>query len=112
MAASKVMLKFKFGVKLDALQPQMVLAVIVIEAVYSKYGYDCFITSANDSSHKAGSLHYKGRALDFRLNSLKKEDREKVVGDVAVFLGEDYDILHESPDTANEHLHVEYDPKR
>lgn len=106
------MIKLKSGVKLDALCPQMVLAAFIAEGIYLKYGYDCVITSANDSGHKAGSLHYKGKALDFRLNSLKREDRVRVVGDLAVALGDDFDVLHESEDTANEHLHCEYDPKR
>ncbi len=107
------MLKLKTGVKLDALCSQMVLAAVgVIEPVYKKYGYDAVITSANDAVHKSGSLHYRGKALDFRLNSLKQEDRIRVVGEIAVALGDDFDVLHESEGTANEHMHVEYDPKR
>ncbi len=106
------MLKMKSGVRLDALCSQMVLACVIAESIYAKYGYDCVITSANDSGHKVGSLHYKGKALDFRLNSLKVEDRVKVVGELAVALGDDFDVLHESEGTANEHLQCEFEPKR
>lgn len=107
------MLKLKAGVRLDGLCSQMVLATLgIIEPVYAKHGYDCVITSANDSNHRVGSLHYKGKALDFRLNSLAVGDRIAVVGEVAVLLGDDFDVLHESEGTPNEHLHVEFDPKR
>ena len=106
------MLKLKTGISLRALSPQMVLATLgFIEPTFRKYGYDAVITSGNDSTHKSGSLHYAGKALDFRLNNLKPEDRIKVVGEIAVILGDDFDVLHESEGNPNEHMHVEYDPR-
>lgn len=106
------MLKLKTGVSLRALCPQMaMIAAGIVEPIYRKYGYDAVITSANDSVHKSGSLHYTGKALDFRLNSLKQPDRIKVVGEIAVALGDDFDVLHESEGTSNEHMHIEFDPK-
>ena|SRR5687767_2404558 len=109
------MLRFKPGVKLSGLQPQMALAATVVLSAYTAAGYpSVWVTSANDSKHKPDSFHYKGYALDFRLNDasgIPPVDRPKVAALVKSALGAEFDVLHESPGTPNEHLHVEYDPK-
>ena len=69
-----------------------------------------WITSANDSKHKSGSLHYKNRAFDIRTRNVVNG----VLGPEAVAwrqrmadqLGPDYDVLMEG-----DHIHAEYDPK-
>lgn len=107
------MIQFKKGVKLGV-SPEAAIAIAVVASVYEKCGYDCTVTSARDGEHKPGSLHYEGRAVDFRLNDLSgipPADRTRVSRLAAVALGENFDVLHESPGTPNEHLHVEYDPK-
>ena len=106
------MILLKQGVRLRGLRPEVVMAALVVEGVYEKYGYTCVITSAADQEHSTGSEHYTGLALDFRLNSLPAATRPTIVSDVKAALGEDFDVLHESAGTPNEHLHVEYDPKR
>lgn len=108
------MIVCKPGVRFDQLCPQIVLAAVVVDGVLVGFGVNtCVITSANDSKHSTNSWHYKGRALDFRtkyaeLNGREQEFRDKV----KAALGDDFDVVMEAVGTENEHLHVEYDPKR
>jgi hypothetical protein len=68
-----------------------------------------WITSAADSEHMEGSLHFRNHAYDIRIKN--------IIGDVQyearlwaermqIELGDDYDVLLEK-----DHIHVEYDPK-
>ena len=67
-----------------------------------------WITSANDSRHMTGSLHYKNRAYDIRTRNIinKVEFAPKWVEDMQIELGVDYDIILES-----DHIHAEYQPE-
>jgi len=61
------------------------------------------ITSAMEGNHSAGSFHYIGRALDFRIPSTMFSHRMKTLREK---LGENYDVVVEQT-----HIHIEYDPK-
>lgn len=105
-------MKLKAGVRLGGIVPQLVMAALIVERVFQRYGVECVITSANDSKHSTESWHYKGRALDFRtkydnLNGMEDDLRN----DVKAALGDDFDVVMEAVGTENEHLHLEYDPK-
>ena len=65
-----------------------------------------WITSANDSRHMDGSLHYEDLAIDLRVWGVDKEQRTEIVEYLRYILSDDYDILDE-----DDHLHLEYDPK-
>ena len=64
-----------------------------------------WVTSANDSKHMEGSLHFEDRALDFRVWGVDKEQRTEIVEYLRYILSDDYDILDE-----DDHIHLEYDP--
>ena len=108
------MLRLKPGVRLTDLAPQMAVVLEVVPQAYREAGArDCTITSANDGKHKVGSLHYSGRALDFRTRDLDELGIDVLVLLVAIrdALGENFDCLLEDRYGSNEHLHVEYDPE-
>jgi len=68
-----------------------------------------WITSANDSEHMSGSLHYKNRAFDIRTKNIignEKLEARLWAERMQVELGDDYDVLLEK-----DHIHVEYDPE-
>lgn len=78
----------------------------------SKRVEDFYITSKREGNHMMGSLHYDGRAVDFRNRGISLEDVRAAVGkgfDVVPFsvAGEG------SPGTgvSYTHYHLEYDPK-
>ena len=103
-------MRLKAGVKLTDLAPQVVLAAFIVERIYDSYRCDCVVTSGNDSKHGANSLHYKGRALDFRTKNYTG-DKQALRDEIKEALGEEFDVLLEDPDGENQHIHVEYQPK-
>jgi len=104
------MLLIKPGVKFTDLTPQILLGVIVVASVYEGYGAKCTITSVNDGKHSDNSLHYKGRAADFRTKDFVG-DKVALVTSLKVALSENFDVVLEHVGAKDEHIHVEYDPK-
>lgn len=97
----------KPGVDLRGLGPQMVLAYVMADRVYHEIaGTACVITSGSDGKHGPNSLHYKGKALDFRTNSLRPEQVHPIFLALTQALGAQYDVVLE-----DDHIHCEYDPK-
>jgi len=120
-------LKLKSNVQLTDLQPQMIIALLVVMGVYKESGLsEVMVTSANDSKHGVGSRHYRGQALDFRthdigtlqipkdtaedIKRLRANKLERIRQNISnSLIG--YDVILEDVNQPNEHLHVEYDPK-
>jgi hypothetical protein len=106
---------FKDGVVL-AIGPELTRVLPAIEKAHidAKVGRGAVITSANDGEHKAGSLHYAGKALDLRtkdftsaqVNALRDALRKRLNGDAAK--DRPYQVIIE---TAPAHIHLEYDPR-
>lgn len=110
------MISLKAGVSLKDLQPQTVLAMMVVSQCLFDKGLKNFtVTSCNDSTHMAGSLHYKGFAFDTRTHDITLANRsiwlEQLQKDVKNLLGSEFDVILEDLGGPNEHLHTEYDPK-
>jgi hypothetical protein len=118
--------KLKPGVRLTDLSPQMALAAVVAESVYRLHGLDPVITSANDSTHGAESLHYAGRALDLRLPSrcaplpglpeptaFDSHLDEAIAAELREALANEFDVVLERhhENRWNWHVHLEFDPK-
>ncbi len=105
----------KTGVDLRILAPQWGLAYPIIQQCFISRGYSCVVTSGNDGEHtpKSGktSLHYLGRALDFRTKHLPMSHKLPLRLQVQAALGEQWDVVLEHVGMDNEHLHVEFDPK-
>jgi hypothetical protein len=110
------MLRVKPGVSLSKLVPQMVLAAVVVDQEYAKLGVDCWITSGDDGEHRTGSLHYVGKALDFRTRHIEPP----LVTDPSMAninlafriqerLGAQFRVAFEtSTTTRTEHVHAEF----
>ena len=96
----------KEGVKINGLQPQMILAIFIIAGVYEDFGQELVITSATDSIHGKNSLHYVGYAIDIRTNFFEKSVIPKVAHAISEKLGEQFDVIVEET-----HIHVEYQPE-
>lgn len=101
-------LRIKEGVKLSALHEKMWEACIAVAERYGRNGYYCMITSGRDGKHSPTSLHYSGRALDFRTHNVSTQQQKlKLAAEIADDLGDAFDVVLES-----DHLHVEFDPVR
>lgn len=106
-----MILSLKPGVKLQMLQPQCVLALMICASVYESMGAQtCVVTSINDGKHSDLSLHYEGYAFDLRTKDFQG-DGLALRDAIAEALGRNFDVVLESIGKPNEHLHVEYDPK-
>ena len=103
-------MKLKYGIRLTDLSPQIVLAAMVVQECYRELGGVATITSANDSTHGVNSLHYKGRALDFRTRDFEG-DKHALLALIRASLGENFDVLLEDEGGPQEHIHCEHDPK-
>lgn len=107
----------KQGVRLAGLQPQMLVALMVVSEVFDDVCADTVVTSCNDSQHSRGSLHFKGLAFDFRTKHVMAAQVPTLIRRIKAALGDEYDVVLENftgDDNArdlNEHLHVEWDPK-
>jgi len=101
------------AVKISRLHASMGPAIVAVAQAVTALGLPrAVITSGNDSAHKPGSLHYQGKALDFRGNNISTARGRAFAADVGRRLGPDYDVLFEIfANTSNNHLHVEYDPR-
>lgn len=95
----------KVGVRLDHLHRRMAIAIPRIAEVFDDCGYSCVITAGSDGVHSAKSLHYHGRALDFRTRHVPEHERQGIADLISLALGAEYDVILEST-----HIHVEWDP--
>lgn len=94
--------------------PQIVAAIGLADQVWAHWGAgELVITSAADGAHSPTSLHYAGAAVDLRTRNLPDtETRRRAVTDLGNRLGPDFDVVLEGEGTANEHVHLEWQPKR
>ena len=103
-------MEFKANVGIKKLSTQILLALIVAEKIYDKFGTTMTITSCNDSQHKVGSKHYDGNAVDLRTKTVGLAPQlVQAIKDKLKPLG--FDVLLEGYKTPNEHCHIEYDPR-
>lgn len=98
-------IRFKSGVSLEKLTPQLTLALVMTQEVLDWYRSDLTVTSLDDGKHSTVTLHGKGRAFDFRIWDVHEAVREDMVVALRERLGREFDVVLE-PD----HCHVEWDP--
>lgn len=96
----------KNGVQMNGLSITMRPALIEAERIYKLYGKELVVTSALDSTHSAGSLHYYGYALDLRTSYFTAENAEIVSEELAYVLHQ-YDPAFRVVLEHN-HIHVEH----
>lgn len=95
----------KDGVRVRGLSNEILLAIVIAQAVYSETENLMTITSLTDGRHGTGSLHHTGDAVDLRLPM--PVTREQVIKQLRSALSAEYDVVLEA-----DHIHIEYDPKR
>ena len=101
-------MELKAGASLNGLDPIVYMyGIPVIDAIHrAVIGRDAIITAGTDGQHMAGSLHYRGRALDVRTRDLTPAQTQKLRDALARGLGPGWDVIVEPT-----HIHIEYDPK-
>jgi hypothetical protein len=98
----------KKGVALNGVQPEIVVAIMVCDAVLAARGIDTVLTSVTDGVHSPGSYHYAGFAFDLRTWAVDS-DRSKLelVDAIREALTDEFDVVLE-----HSHIHVEMDLRK
>ena len=99
-------LRFKSGVSVFGLQPEILWALDRCVDVWMFSGKDVTVTSARGGKHSTKSKHYSGMAVDLRTRDLTEEERNQILYSLPSTLGGNYDFILES-----DHFHLEYDPR-
>ena len=95
------------SVNIHGLEVCMQPVLKAADIIWKQQGHELVVTSARDSMHSAGSLHYYGRAVDLRTNYFKDDSSIRSVAQrLRDTLGPNYDVIVHTT-----HMHVEYDPK-
>jgi len=99
-------MQIKSGVIMAGLDIRMRPALIAADKIWKDLGQELVVTSALDGTHSAGSLHYYGRALDFRTRDFTDNEEKSAANRLRREVGEDFDVVLEKS-----HIHCEYDRK-
>lgn len=92
-------------VNIHGLHPKMQIANCRAAVVWFRHDQELVITSGLEGTHSEKSLHYRGRACDYRTSYFSREKALVVAEELRQVLGPDYDVVVE-----NTHIHCEYDP--
>lgn len=89
-------------VSLVNLQPQIVLALMILEPIVKRYGDELVVTSVNDGKHSSrNSKHYIGLAVDIR--TWFAEDKTVLEREIREALTPEFYVQLEPT-----HLHIQY----
>ena len=100
--------RLKEGVTLNGVQPEIVLAIMLVNSVYQEMGLEHTVTSITDGQHKVGSLHYAGLAFDNRTwadkigTQLPEHTKREIADRIRTALGAEFDVVVEAT-----HIHCE-----
>lgn len=97
----------KPGVRINGIRPELLLAIIAIDGIFTQRSQALTITAVIDGAHSRGSLHYVGMAFDARTRDLPPGEADEAANLARAALGEDFDVVVEV-----DHLHIEYQPKQ
>ena len=102
------------SVKANKIRPEIFSAIATAADVWENYGADeLVVTSLNDGSHRQGSYHYTGDAVDIRSKNLPSSAAKRNARDLlAARLGKDFDVILEDLGGPNEHVHIEHDENK
>lgn len=97
---------FKEGVRVFGGRPEIIWAVITAGQVYREMdNYKNFVvTSMRDGTHKRGSDHYVGNAVDLRVWGFSDNERAKARDRISERLTDEYEVFDEG-----DHIHIGFD---
>jgi len=96
---------------LSTVRPKNLVIMAAFANAAEDLGITTTITVGSNGKHMVGSKHYDGNALDIRSKDLQPSIKILLLSKALVRLGKGYEGFLEADGKANEHFHVEYDPK-
>lgn len=105
------MLLFKPTVRIKVYGPHIHHILTVVfnynERKIESFPLNWTITSINDSTHMTNSKHYINAAIDLRSKNFNKDVKELFRANLHQLLGINYTVLHEAPNSPDEHYHIQ-----
>ena len=105
-------MRFKKGVTVFGINPEMIVALMVADGVYSDIvNQPVTVTAVTDGTHTS-IVHYLGYGVDIRTrddDSYKQWTdtvKQKLIAELRARLPEGFEIICHST-----HIHIEYDPR-
>ncbi len=100
-------MQIKPGVSIAGLRPEMLIALMAADRIYTSLGYTLVVTSGLEGKHKGWSAHYLGLAVDIRIRDFAfNAEAPKVTRCLQADLGTSFKIyLHST------HIHMEFKPE-
>jgi len=99
-------MRFKKGIKILGVQPELNLALFIADKIWAQYNQDLVVTEITGGKHSRASLHYLGFAADLRTRYFTKTEKELIGKELKQALGANYDVVVEAT-----HIHIEFQPK-
>ena len=99
-------MQIKHDVKLAGIHPEIVIAAMVVNEMCREYGVEFVITCAKEGTHRKGSKHFVGQAIDVRTRDMALHNRKAFATSIAKAVGPEFDVVLEG-----NHLHIEFDPE-
>lgn len=96
-------MKLKEDVKVQGIASEIVLALILIEPIATKFNIDLVVTSVRDGTHGVNSKHKLGYAVDIRTRDLLTTDIDDFAKETKETLSDEYFVLVES-----DHIHIQF----
>jgi hypothetical protein len=99
--------------RLHGIQPELIVGLLILSDILDAHNVMMEVSHVADGVHARASIHYIGGAADLIfLGAVDASVKRAIFDDWATSVGQDFDVLFEAAGTANEHLHVEWQPKR
>ena len=103
-------MEIKASASLQGLNIVMRPVLIIADDLWREFGRPegVTVTSGTDGTHSAGSLHYYGYALDFRIRYFSEETIQRLYQELCKRLSALDDVSYECF-LESDHIHVEYE---
>ena len=96
--------------RIVGVRPELAIGLMAINAVLGEIVM--VLSHVTDGTHTRASIHYAGGAGDLVFkHSIPPYQKELLYKTCAAAIGPDFDLLFEDREKANEHWHLEYQPK-
>lgn len=99
-------MQIKDGVVMSGLQIQMRPVLTLADHIWHQLGHELVVTSATEGTHRPGSLHYYGYALDLRtryFDNKKAREAESLLKHALQDIDKRYIVMWEGT-----HMHIEW----
>jgi hypothetical protein len=95
-------MKRKKNVRIGGVQPEMVVAMLLVEPVLDSYNQEMVLTEVTGGMHSETSRHYSGFAFDIRTWQLQEDETvDQCAEKIRDALGKEYRVIvHDT------HIHV------